>query len=486
MNKKVKTIIDLNDIEIRDFLFDSRSYCCIDLPIYFNFSPLLQYMKKLTNLNIGQAKKFNDVNYVIYENKSGLYSYRPLTVLNPIIYSKIVDLITKKENWQFIVSKLTKKSGNIICESLPRINYKKEYSVKNQISNWIKLVEQKSIKLALEYKIMHSTDIANCYSSIYTHSISWALHGKSTSKINHNQKNNLGNKIDDILMAFNYSQTNGIPQGSVVMDIIAEIILKYADRLLALKLKKQNIIEYFIIRYRDDYRIFTNDKNVGDNILKSLVEILQGLNLQLNSDKTIVCSDIITNSIKKDKMALLNFNTNKSSYQNFLLSIYNFSKIHPNSGSIIKLLNKYLKQYDCSKKYYTVENLSIIFNIGIENPRTFGYAMKLIFKILKTFKKSKAKNIISLLIARLAEYPNSEFLEIWLQRAIINYKIHGYKYKITQIIQNNPKKAYEIFNISWADKNVQKMIKQINIIDTSKLKKSKKKFKIKEIDPFYY
>jgi len=66
----------------------------------------------------------------------------------------------------------------------------------------------------------------------------------------------LGNVIDDNLRNMTYGQTNGIPQGSVLMDFIAEIVLGYTDLELSHKINQLKIEDYQIIRYRDDYRIF--------------------------------------------------------------------------------------------------------------------------------------------------------------------------------------------------------------------------------------
>lgn len=55
-----------------------------------------------------------------------------------------------------------------------------------------------------------------------------------------------------------FGQTNGIPQGSNLMDFIAELVLGYSDLQLSKKLIMTTISNYKILRYRDDYRIFTN------------------------------------------------------------------------------------------------------------------------------------------------------------------------------------------------------------------------------------
>ena len=82
-----------------------------------------------------------------------------------------------------------------------------------------------------------------------------------------------------------YGQTNGIPQGSVLMDFIAQMVLEYIDKLLEEKISKK-VKEYTILRYRDDYRIFVNNYKDGELILKNLTEILIDFSFKLNSSKT--------------------------------------------------------------------------------------------------------------------------------------------------------------------------------------------------------
>src|SRR5699024_5092629 len=107
-----------------------------------------------------------------------------------------------------------------------------------------------------------------------------------------------GGKIDKKLQRLQHNQTNGIPQGSALMDFIAEIILGYLDLKLTENLEAKKIDNYEMLRYRDDYKIFSNDKNELEEIAKSLQEVLQILNLKLNSSKTKFSENIILDSIK--------------------------------------------------------------------------------------------------------------------------------------------------------------------------------------------
>lgn len=101
-----------------------------------------------------------------------------------------------------------------------------------------------------------NTDITDCYGSIYTHTITWSLHGKCRVKkeiLEGNRKKEIGDYIDLTIECMQYAQTNGIPQGSVLMDFIAEMVLGYADRILFYKIKnttiKKKIIKLKIIKY---------------------------------------------------------------------------------------------------------------------------------------------------------------------------------------------------------------------------------------------
>ena len=130
----------------------------------------------------------------------------------------------------------------------------------------------------MEYDYVFDTDVADCYGSIYTHSIAWAVESKTIAKSQYgrNTKSLLGNIIDASIQNAQYKQTNGIPQGSVLMDFIAEIVLGYIDRILSVALKK-GIVDYKILCYHDDYRIFVNNSNDGEMVLKLLYEIMMPL-----------------------------------------------------------------------------------------------------------------------------------------------------------------------------------------------------------------
>ena len=88
---------------------------------------------------------------------------------------------------------------------------------KETVLNWDEKVVHVSLSFLLEYSCLTCTDITNCYNSVYTHSVEWALLGKESSKqevlgkTNKNQKEkkeNVGKVIDILLKHMHYRQTN--------------------------------------------------------------------------------------------------------------------------------------------------------------------------------------------------------------------------------------------------------------------------------------
>ena len=160
--------------------------------------------------------------------------------------------------WYLIINRFNefRENEKIRCLSLPVKSLSEKTDKEEQVFHWWHEVEQRSIELSLDYQYMLETDLTDCYSSIYTHSIAWALHSKEIAKEKRNDKGLIGNIIDSHIQNMSYGQTNGIPQGSVLMDFIAEMVLGFADLELSKLIKLENIEDYSILRYRDDYRIF--------------------------------------------------------------------------------------------------------------------------------------------------------------------------------------------------------------------------------------
>lgn len=493
----MKTILSLNNEEAKAFFLKNESYCNFDLPEYFTFEGLLMDLsKELKSKSITdfykekiKPKHFDNVNHVIVGNKDGKYAWRSFELINPALYVGLVHKITVEEHWNFIKKHLRKQlSDKITCSSLPRISTnKKKMDRAEQILNWWHKIEQQSLELSLEYDHIIDADIATCYDSIYTHSIPWALHGIETVKNKPVDNKLLGNIIDKSIRDMRYGQTNGIPTGSVLMDFVAEIVLAGIDKLLSAKLDSENIKEYKILRYRDDYRIFINDSFVGTKILKCLSEVLYQYNFKINYNKTKKKNNVILNSIKDDKIAMLGMNKNYSNIQKELLAIYKFSTAFPNSGSLVKLLNEIYEKIKENSETIKKENInvvsSIVVQIMFENPRAIPVGAGLLSLFFQ--HASNFETIISKVVNKFSKIPNTGFLDIWLQRlSIKRLQEQNFREPLCKLMSEK----VDIWNIEWlaGTSKIKELMKNTSIIDKNILDKMDNVIAKEEFNIFAY
>jgi hypothetical protein len=468
-----KNILELDNIKARAFFLKHESYCNIDLPKYFSFTEILeklsQEVKDKNPYDFMQSKsamgKCNNVNHLIYANKDGKLSWRPFQIIHPLAYVLLVHIITKKENWKKIQHRFKKfqKDSRIKCLSIPVQATNNQSDKAQQIMQWWEEVEQQSILLSLDYEYVFDTDIADCYSSIYTHSIAWAVETKCLAKSDNGRRDPslLGNIIDKSIRDTQNEQTNGIPQGSGLMDFVAEIILGYIDRLLNFYLNKKDISKYQILRYRDDYRIFVTNYKDGEVIIKTLSEIIMPFGLKLNSNKTKGGADIITQSIKKDKLSWLIKPNKIRNLQKRLLVIRQHGIEYPNSGSLIKALNDFDKAIERrieSKKNisHTEQIISITTDIAFHNPKAIPICCAIISKLLSRIKNKS--DISDKIFLKLNKMSNSGFAQIWLQRML---KEELLKHNITEkmcLLSSN--QDISLWNNSWV--KGQKITKILN------------------------
>lgn len=126
-----RTILDLDHDQARRLLMQQESYCTVNLPEYIDFSDILDQAADSVHSHatcVGGSKDSNKggnrgsvayqysndaqglkdllegINYRILQNKDGLLSWRPMELINPIMYVLLVYKLTEEENWDVILS----------------------------------------------------------------------------------------------------------------------------------------------------------------------------------------------------------------------------------------------------------------------------------------------------------------------------------------------------------------------------------------------
>lgn len=521
MAYETKNVLSLDSKDAMDFFLKSEQYHGFELPEYFVFDELLQNVKRIVEdtpyeecLQNGiSPENLSNVNLDILLNKDGHYAVRPIVLANPFLYYFLVREICNESSW-ILIKKLFEKFQvpHITSCAMPVIPKGTEpFHKSTTIINWWNSMEQRSIELSLEFRYMFVTDITNCYGSVNPQAFDWAFSLKGTRFENGN-KNSISKNIQKYLRAFQQGRNIGIPQGSAIFDFIGEIILGYSDLLLHEAIHNAGITNpYEIIRYRDDYRIFCNDKDVLEKISYILQHVLESLNFRMNSKKTKISESIVTDAIKSDKLAYI-YNTpifNKKgcdfdSFEKHLLYILMFARQYPDSGSIKTMLSDIDKRIEERLKPQTREvstiNLedtnnviekrtetyqrklvggsvramsAVCVQIALENVGCCHYALRVLSRMVDSLEEEQEKrDIIDKVYTNLCNQPNSDYNQLWLQNITYqNDKKKGaspYNIRLCKVVMGE---NVELWNNSWLKKDLTKNYKQTSVVCNEVLKK---------------
>lgn len=521
MSKAARNILTLNHDETMDFFMKSEQYHGFELPEYFTFDEFLKYVRE----KVGDTpyeeclqgsvspESLSDVNLDLLLNKDGRYAVRPIMLANPFLYYFLVREVCNEENWAIVKELFDRfKVPHITSCALPIIPVEKEtFHKSTTIINWWSTMEQRSIELSLEYRYMFVTDITNCYGSINPQAFDWAFDLKGT----HFERlcdAQISKNIRKYLRALQQGRNIGIPQGSAIFDFISEIILGYSDLLLHEAIQRAKITsQYEIIRYRDDYRIFCNDKDALEKISYILQHVLESLNFRLSSSKTKISESIVTDSIKPDKLAYI-YNTpvfNKKgcdfdSFEKHLLYILMFARKYPDSGTIKTMLSDIDKRIEDWLKPQEREVITlktsdtnmfekrteiyqrklvggsvramsaICTQIALENVGCSHYALRVISRMIDSLKDMKEKqSIIDLVYHKLCNQPNSDYNQLWLQNMTYTQdKKNGtspYTLRLCQLVAG--KAVDPLWNNDWLKAEFTTNIPYDSIVDGDTLKK---------------
>ena len=274
--------------------------------------------------------------------------------------------------------------------------------------------------------------------------------------------------------------------------------------------------DYEIIRYRDDYRVFCNDKDSLEKISYILQHVLESLNFRMNSQKTRISESIVTDAVKPDKLFYI-FNTpifskkgvDFDSFEKHLLYILMFSRKYPDSGSIKtmlsdldKRLEDWLKQKAEEAKIGSVllgveeandssagkrkgvigdeipggsvrALAAVCAQIALENVNCSHYALRVLSRMVDALRDEEKKwTIIGLVHAKLSKQPNSAYTQLWLQN--ITYQqdrkngLSPYHIRLCKVVMGED---VTLWNNSWLKDPLTEGFSQTGIVNRETLAK---------------
>lgn len=242
------------------------------LPPIFASENFFNYCKTLQQPFKDAPKEF-----IYYEHMRNFNNPRPLGIPNPFGYQRLCSCL--KDNWERIIRHFENKTKNDVYKT-SRIHIRKLVDkptlFEMSYDNW-RTDGSPRIDLLVGKSWMIKSDISNCFPSMYSHSLPWALTGKAKAKKNRD-RNSWFNAIDHFAQNIKNGETHGFIIGPHTSNLLSEIILVSIDY----ELRK----EWDYIRNIDDYLCFVETRGQADLFLAALSKQLRHYDLLLNYKKT--------------------------------------------------------------------------------------------------------------------------------------------------------------------------------------------------------
>lgn len=204
------------------------------------------------------------------------------------------------------------------------------------------------------------------------------------------------------------------------MDFVAELVLGYVDELITRRLS--GCSDFRILRYRDDYRVFTNSDVRAEEILKIISDELRVVGMRLGASKTFVNSNVVEGSIKSEKFAAINQQdlgeANAKTIQKQLLRLHAFGRQHPNSGALRRLLGElHSKIIEQQIKPQDLEvQVAIATDIASVSPRTFPAIAGILSHLISLEQPGNKEALWDKVYKKMSKVPYNGYLQVWLQR----------------------------------------------------------------------
>jgi hypothetical protein len=250
-----------------------------------------------------------------------------MNIPNPENYLYISNLVS--DNW-IELHKFTQNSP--FSKSSPSVGLDGNRAI--YVQQDIALLPEFRARTRSKVRYILNTDVSKFYSSIYSHSVPWVIHGKASAKKN-TRGNNLGNNFDKQIRNAQDGQTKGIPIGPDFSLLIAEMILTTVDNSFARAMPGINGF-----RFMDDYEFGFQSYTDAEAGLAILQHTLSEFELEVNFEKTAIRDlPVPLEDIWKSELLYFNFRDTAPKQRTDLIRYfslaYSLAKQTPNK-SVLK------------------------------------------------------------------------------------------------------------------------------------------------------
>lgn len=254
--------------------FPNQKNSATELPPCFStsrFTP--EIAEELARLVISSERKTYQFDLMEYRATRFNNVPRVLSLIHPLAYSKI--FLTLKRHRKELILLMQDANSAITAQQhndgrMFIMNYEDH---ENKTKN--------TLEISFAAGFIAQADIANCFGSIYTHSLEWAVQGYEEAKKRlRDQKTpkHWSAELDTALRNAKRKETTGLPIGPCSSSIAVEIILAAVDRELAGNFR--------FVRYIDDYTAYCETHIQAQEFIRTLSIALSKYRLTLNLNKT--------------------------------------------------------------------------------------------------------------------------------------------------------------------------------------------------------
>jgi hypothetical protein len=249
-----------------------KGYLPVEIPPAFSMASFASSLSHLAADLNGFARRFSKC--VFHSIPRLLHHRRLLGIPNPLHQLKLVAVI--EEHWDELEAHMQASTL-----SLTRMAYVAGSSRGlERVGDFDSLDHERVVRSSASRYLLKA-DLSRFYHSLYTHSISWAVHTKAVAKAAQFDQGLYGNLIDQAVRNTQDKQTLGIPVGPVTSDLISEVLGT------ALDIELQSVRPSLKgLRYVDDYYLFFGTRSDAEAVLADLHSIANHFAVEINPLKT--------------------------------------------------------------------------------------------------------------------------------------------------------------------------------------------------------
>lgn len=313
----------------------ARGYLPRELPRSFRSTTFAAASASLTESHI-PAKEWTETAALNLDRPGNLR--RRLGIPNPFAL-RALSTICERE-WGSLESHLHRSSISMTTPRVGGVNGR-ALAFRRPFAAW---AVERSLRAGTA-RFCLKTDVSQCYGSLYTHSLEWALHGRAAAKANLKAKGPAltGGLLDRAVQAGQSGQTKGVPIGPDTSLLLAELVLTAIDTEMQSAIPKLTQRGF---RFIDDFEYFASSRAEAEDVLLTWETALAGYELNLNELKTqIVEGPTPPEPAWRTQIAKFDFRTTSgrilaNDIRSYFSQAFQFSIDHPSDSVMAYALGR--------------------------------------------------------------------------------------------------------------------------------------------------